>query len=294
MTYPEEVIVYAGNDSLVFSGAGTGSKEELLVSESGIEGWYGTPDLKTGFTERGTGDGAHDVQESAIIYASRVVSLHFVANAEDRAGLVRLFNRVGAVNHRMVRMRLRDGNGDTFVEGMCEVTVPGEYGRDGWLDDCLLTVTCPRPERLSWRVRSATLVPLLGNSGGLSYGDAGQGLVYPLDYGVGVPVQNQCVLTNAGSSPAFPVFTVQGPFSGPVRLVFSGSRSGEVGFEGNGERGAFVLDSRSRTMSMNGSDVSRRLSSRGFVSVPPGGSVTVTLLAAGDGWCRVEWRDTWM
>lgn len=292
MSRPLYCELSAGGRAVRLNGSGGPSADGLVVTAEGVEGWLSTPDMKTGITERGVGDGAHDIPESSIAYSCRTVTLHCAAIGTDRGATLEAMDSLLWFAHRATRIRYVDADSDTYAEGMVQVATRPDWYERAIVTD--LTIVCPRPERLSWRVRSATLVPLLGNSGGLSYGDAGQGLVYPLDYGVGMPVQNQCVLTNNGSSPAFPVFTVQGPFSGPVRLVFSGSRSGEVGFEGNGERGAFVLDSRSRTMSMNGSDVSRRLSSRGFVSVPPGGSVTVTLLAAGDGWCRVEWRDTWM
>lgn len=292
MSRPLYCELSAGGRTVRLNGSGGPSADGLVVTAEGVEGWLSTPDMKTGITERGVGDGAHDIPESSIAYSCRTVTLHCAAIGTDRGATLEAMDSLLWFAHRATRIRYVDADSDTYAEGMVQVATRPDWYERAIVTD--LTIVCPRPERLSWRVRSATLVPLLGNSGGLSYGSAGQGLVYPLDYGVGMPVQNQCVLTNAGSSPAFPVFTVQGPFSGPVRLVFSGSRSGEVGFEGNGERGAFVLDSRSRTMSMNGSDVSRRLSSRGFVSVPPGGSVTVTLLAAGDGWCRVEWRDTWM
>lgn len=287
-------VTLSGNGVSVTLRGGSGTTEGIALTS--IEGWYSTPGSKTSLASRATGDGDHDVQDESIIYESRVVSLGYrVIAGASRSKALETLTLLDRLTHANVKVRVSDDGQDTYCTGFIERTLDQRIQNPAWQDvSGVINVTCPRPERLSWRVRSATLVPLLGNSGGLSYGSAGAGLVYPLDYGVGMPVQNQCVLTNAGSSPAFPVFTVQGPFSGPVRLVFSGSRSGEVGFEGNGERGAFVLDSRSRTMSMNGSDVSRRLSSRGFVSVPPGGSVTVTLLAAGDGWCRVEWRDTWM
>ena len=292
MSRPLYCELSAGGRTVRLNGSGGPSADGLVVTAEGVEGWLSTPDMKTGITERGVGDGAHDIPESSIAYSCRTVTLHCAVIGTDRGATLEAMDSLLWFAHRATRIRYVDADSDTYAEGMMQVATRPDWYERAIVTD--LTIVCPRPERLSWRVRSATLVPLLGNSGGLSYGSAGAGLVYPLDYGVDKPVQNQCVLTNAGSSPAFPVFTVQGPFSGPVRLVFSGSRSGEVGFEGNGERGAFVLDSRSRTMSMNGSDVSRRLSSRGFVSVPPGGSVTVTLLAAGDGWCRVEWRDTWM
>ena len=55
-----------------------------------------------------------------------------------------------------------------------------------------------------------------------------------------------------------------------------------------------VLDSRSRTASIGGLDVSRNLRQRGFPTVQPGGSLAVNLQSIGNGYVSVECHDTYM
>ena len=54
------------------------------------------------------------------------------------------------------------------------------------------------------------------------------------------------------------------------------------------------LDAGRYDLMINGVDVTRRLSSRHFPTVPPGGSATVSLFASGNGAVEVEVRDTYI
>lgn len=295
--YPGKAELYkAGSLIAVFDGGASVSSDEdcLLISEDGVEGWYSTPSLKTSLTERGQGDGAHDVPDSDVLYSSRVVTLHFVVNARDRQGLLDMLRPVKLAAHSVVRLRVIDGSSDTFVDGMMELSVNPEYAGDGWLQDCSLTLTCPRPERLSWYGRSSQLFPLYesNSDGGLSYGDDGSALVYPLDYGnVATDARNVCTLVNEGSSRAYPVFTLHGPLDYGASFAFS---DGSVLSYSKRVTGSVMLDSRSGTASENGGDVSRYVDSRGFPVIEPGGSLRCVLTAAGSGWCDVTVHDTWM
>lgn len=294
---PQRVIVYGDGFEVTFYSDGESDTDALMIAESGVEGWYSTPDLKTGYTERGTGDGAHDVSASDVLYASRVVTLHFIVNARTRNGILSLVEQVERLAHQLVRFRLVDDGCDSFVQGMCAVNVPGEYGRDGWLDDCSLTVTCVRPERLAWTAQKRQVSCLYESYGGLFYGGEAKGLVYPLSYGgVASDARNVCTLVNRGSSRAYPIFTINGSYSISVELSLScdGKRS-TLGFRrGANDTAPAVLDTRSRTASMGGVDVSEDIYRRGFMSIPPQGAMTVVLSSAGSGWVDVECRDTWM
>jgi hypothetical protein len=119
----------------------------------------------------------------------------------------------------------------------------------------------------------------------------GNGLSYPLNYGTGGVASNVALLLNQGSATAFPVLTVTGPFPNGVQIQWGGNA-----LQYDGAIGAvpLILDSRSRTASMGGVDVSRNLSRRDFPTVPANGSVSLRLMSAGTGWVTAVCRDTYI
>lgn len=283
-----DAILYIGDDQVRLHGAGTDDDECVYVDRDGIEGWLSAPEVKTEPVERKWGNGAHDVAVGDISYAARTVTLHLdlVSNARERLlGMASLLSR--AAGH-LVRLRVVDGGQDMYVEGY----VRPEYGAT-WSDQVLtgtLTMVCPRPERLSWSVRRDQVWPGGGMSGGLSYGSPAAGLAYPLSYGVLPESRDTLLLRNQGSATAYPLLTLDGDHRGRLLLVWDGRSlewSGGVG-------GPVVFDCRTQTASMGGVDQSRGLVSRAFPAVPPGGSVLVRLVEAGDGWLTVESRDTYI
>ncbi|MEK0215841.1 hypothetical protein [Bifidobacterium mongoliense] len=119
----------------------------------------------------------------------------------------------------------------------------------------------------------------------------GKGLSYPLNYGTGGVASNVALLINQGSSKAFPVFTVTGPFTNGVQIQWGGNA---LQYDGTIGAVPLILDSRSQTASMGGVDVSRNLSRRDFPMVPAGGSVSLRLMSAGTGWVTAVCRDTYI
>lgn len=119
----------------------------------------------------------------------------------------------------------------------------------------------------------------------------GKGLSYPLNYGTAGSASNVALLLNQGSSKAYPVLTVTGSFPNGVQIQWDGNA-----LQYDGAIGAvpLILDSRSRTASMGGVDVSRNLSRRDFPVVPAGGSVSLRLMSAGTGWVTAVCRDTYI
>lgn len=297
--YPELVELSNGTETLTFDGGENASPDDdvLLIGEDGIEGWFESPDDKTVMSERGQGDGAHDVWASDILYSARVVTLHFIVSAHGRQGVVRLLNRVRRVcAHSKVRVRLYDGGYDCYTTGRATVKASAKYARDGWLDDCTITVTCERPEILSMDECTCQLsaMHVSGGNIGLRYSDNRTGLQYPLDYGLkldGVG-SNVGLLYNNGTSRAYPVFVVHGPMDG-VRLDFPGTQQSIVC--GQTVRDVpLVLDCRSRTAQLGGQDVSRQLSQRGFPTIPAGGSLRAVLSNLGNGFVDCSVHDTYM
>lgn len=297
-----------------------GDAPRLYFLEDGITGWYSTPDLKVSTVERGNGDGAHDVPESVIDYASRTVQVHVAAMGGDRGETLREWDKVRQFTHRMVRLRLVDDIRDAYVEGMFQLEGPAEWEKD-WMEG-VFTVVCNRPEILATIPSTGQLLPVDAGGrgqGGLSYNQkllsthwegepnnsvsvlkypdlsGTKGLRYPLTYaGPRTSLQsNQLVLENRGTSRAYPVFTCNGPMPDGVDLVVEGTGLWLKCVQPvYGE--PLILDSRSRTASVGGLDVSRTLEQRGFPVVEPGGSITVTLRTAGTGFVNALVRDTWM
>lgn len=274
---------------------GSGDLDCLCIAKGGIEGWWSTPAAKVNVTARGQGDGGHDVSEDDISYASRTVTLHWNANASSRDALLALTDSVRRLVHRQVRIRVVDGTEDTCCSGGYMVLTQQSDYRSGSIADSTITIVFERPERLSSTPQRYQLLPSIESDHvGLSYGDSGKGLAYPLSYGkAAVDARNVCTLTNNGSSRAYPVFTVQGPWPNGVQLTFPGLDMSLDYAQAVGNV-PLVLDSRSRTASIGGLDVSRNLRQRGFPIVQPGGSLAVNLQSIGNGYVSVECHDTYM
>lgn len=264
----------------------------LYLTRDGVEGWDTLPDTKTDLTERGQGDGAHDIGAHDVTYSARTVTVHYEALGWDRADVVALMRRIGMMAHRLGRLRFVDGLEDTYIDGYV-----AQMGRTSkWnprLENGLsFHFVAPRPERLSWTARRDELHPIADAGGGLNYGDAHRGIVFPMRFGRRhSDGRNRATLVNRGTSRAYPTFTLNGPFDS-VTLDFAGSR---LTYDEHVAPGVPVtLDSRSRTATVAGLDVSQHLTSRHFPTIPPGGSLPVLLTSAGGGWVVCETHDTYM
>ena len=312
----------ADAEPVSFDGSQTATRYILRA----LSGWLGSPDAKVNLVERANGDGAHDVPASTISYAARTVSVEYrllPRDAHGRDELLAMQDSVRAFLHKHVRVRVRDETMDTYCDGYVAQLTMGENVQNvnrqtqtGTID-----IVCARPEILSTRVQSGQMLPSQVNvgGGGLSYTPSGlltywtgepnnspsvlvsntlagtSGLRYPLTYMTVERIEqpNQVTLTNRGTSDAYPVFVCNGPMPDGVDLVVEGTglwlRCSQPVY------GApLVLDSRSRTATVGGLDVSRTLVSRGFPVVPAGGSITVTLRTTGTGWVDASMHDTWM
>lgn len=298
-------------DELVcrFNPAGTVPGHGVYLTSGGVEGWDTLPDAKVSMTERGQGDGAHDVGAADIIYSARTVTVHYQVLGDDRADVVAMMRRINRAAHRPARLRMVDGGEDTYVDGYVDQMQRGSIWNPMLENSLSFHFVAPRPERLAWEAQTAQLFPARAGEGGLFFGRPGAdgkrpGLVLgrtsPRQGGMWfgedpyVDRRNRCVLTNAGSSRAYPVFTVIGPFPEGVALRFD---AGELEYSRPVAAHARVtLDCRTRTASADGADVSQWLRTRRFPTVPPGGSLSVVLpmSGGGDGSVLCECRDTYM
>ncbi|RSX46123.1 hypothetical protein [Bifidobacterium castoris] len=295
----------------------------------GLSGWLTTPVAKVDVSERLSGDGAHDVQAAQILYSARTVTIEYrllADTADDRQQVLDMQTHLRMFLHRSTRIRVQDGGHDLYCEGYVD-SIDSEQSVQNVNWQFLagqMSIVCTRPELLSTLSRGCQLqcASLEDGSGGLSYypqedflatgweGDPNNsvsvlfdtlegddGLHYPLTYYLDddeTSASNTGVVTNNGSSRAYPVFRVHGPMPDGVDLEFPGTGlrlcTSLPVYAGS----PLILDSRTRTASVNGVDVSETLLDRGFPIVPPQGGLSVLLRTVGNGWIDIESHDTYM
>ena len=260
-----------------------------------IKGWWSTPDSKVSMTARESGDGSHDVEGRSVLYASRTVTIECDAHGRNRTKVEHQVESLLSMVHGLVRLRVVDARSDTWVDGY--VTVSSDVDKVTMGHQGLsVTVTCPDPRRLSSSEMVAHLYPNgSGATGGLSFGPSASGLAYPIGFGlVATESRNYGTIVNRGTSRAYPVITVNGNFDG-VRIDLSDGESvSTIDWHGYVGGVPLVLDSRERRATIGGLDVSQHLTSRGFATVAPGGSLSCSLQSAGTGWAEVSVRDTYI
>lgn len=265
----------------------------LCLTDGQIDGWWGTPDPKWSLTERQSADGAHAVMDEMALYSARTVTFDVVAIAADRAGVKELRDGVLSMAHGLVRLRVVDESEDTFCDGLLSVKADPK-----WLDasaKMTLALTCPDPRRLATAAESAVMLPASASlTAGLSYGEGGGGLAYPLSYGEGaLDARNVCTVTNHGTSTAWPTIRVSRGMSDVELLATCAGASSTLTLAGTCTT-EVTIDCRTRTASTSRTDVTRRLTGAGALSVPAGETMRLALLSAGAGSVTAELRDTYI
>ena len=256
---------------------------------SGLAGWYGTPDGKWDLTERQLGDGAFAIEPSQVAYSSRTVTVDGYALGRTRAEALSSLAPLGAMAHRLVSIAVDDGVAETYATGALTAEV-GKGVRGGAVT-FTLTIVCPDPRRYGTDTLSATLVPGGNADGGLDLSE--ERLAWPLAWGESASSHSVATLHNAGTSTAYPTISIRGDI-GDVTMAEPAtgrelSISGYIGWQ------PIVLDCLSRTASIGGVDVTRRLGRRDFPSIAPGGDTTLALMCSGtNGSVSIEWHDTYI
>ena len=265
----------------------------LRVTSGGIEGWWSTPDPKWSLTERQSADGAHEVADGMALYSARTVTVHAVAMGRDRDDAKALLDTLLAMAHGRARLRVVDSSEDTFCEGLVSVQAGAEWHPGAILAD--VTLTCPDPRRLATAAESAVMLPAYASlTAGLSYGEGGLGLAYPLDYGRGaLDARNVCTVTNHGTSTAWPTIRVSRGMGDVEVLATCAGRSSTLTLAGTCTT-EVTIDCRTRTAATARTDVTRRLTGAGALGVPAGETMRLALLSAGAGSVSVELRDTYI
>lgn len=282
--------------------SGVGGDSPFRVTDPSIKGFWSTPTIKTNITESQIRNGSHGLSHS-VKYSSRVVTIPFIVKAKNRAELddyKTVLQRFVGTPH--TRFEVFDGSNSTYVEGMLSI----EYSRD--IDERVcsgeMTLTCIDAERKSVDEYSTTIgLGISGNGGGgMSFGTGGKGLVFPMNFGKRdvTGVRNTVVVTNGGS------------YRSDIRIEANGELPGALfeWYDSDGNRGylefdgyispyqTIVLDSKTETATLDGTDLSGQLQYRDFPHIPAGGNVRITMLSTSSsfnyGNAKIKYNYTWM
>lgn len=260
----------------------------FLAREGWVEGWYSSPDLKVEATARQTGHGNFPVPDDRVLYESRTVTVHLTCWGGTREASVALASSWSRALAQSVTVTVDDGGLPTWARGYCQLAWESDWSPAGLRGT--LTVVCDDPRRYG-AARSAVLAPA-GPSGGLVF-HAGEprGLVWPLSFGDGSPSAQRAVLVNEGTARAYPVLECAGVDAGFSVLDADGRG---VTCASTGGWQPLVLDCLSRTATVAGVDRTRDLRRRDFFSVPPGGTLTLSLHGTARGSVTCRWHDTYI
>lgn len=257
--------------------------------DTGIDGWFETPSAKVSLTERGQGDGAFAISDTAVLYAARTVSIGILATGGTSDAVGALRNALLSLTSRIVRLTVRDGLEETFADGY--ITLKWENSRLDHMQHGTMTFVAADPRRYSTTEHKANLSAGVLSSGGLQY-DIGQRLIWPLNYGEQPKQGNIGTVSNRGTTTAYPTITLSGDLD--ARATITGNNCDLVYTQPVFFGSPVVFDCFNHMATCNGVDVTRSLSMRDFPSIKPGESLTCVLNAAGKGGATVSVRDTYI
>lgn len=270
----------------------------LLLGSDYIEGWYSSPDLKVDSTDRQTGHGSFAHVSEDVLYATRTVTAHVTCIGMGRAATVRKAAELSRSLCQMVTVTVDDGETMTTVRGYCRLTFDSKWAAAGMTGT--LDVVCDDPRRYG-PLQTGELLPLSASVGdlegqGLQFA-GGKALRFPLTFAdyesaEGGNHPSTLTLTNAGNARAYPVFEVQGLSAVTITDHGTGLELAYPAWTDYGN--PLTLDCLSRTASIAGVDVTRRLTRRNFPTIPAEGSTTLSLQAQGTGQVAVRWHDTYI
>ena len=291
-----DVMLTANGASVTLHG---GDFDGSGIALTGLSGWYQTPSPKVTVTSRGQGDGGHDIAADDIMYEARVVTVGYrIIAGADRGEALRQLSLLDRLVHGLVTCRVIDEGQDTYCSGGYYVrSLEQKIQNPLWQNlSGDITLVFERPERLSTLAHSGEARASVVQSGGLSYGAANAGLAYPLSYGAVSDGATVMRLPNQGTSRAYPTYTLCGdwPSGCTLRLACDGRASTLAFGEAIHTGTPVLLDTRSRTATMGGVDVTAKLSQRGWMTIPAGKALTVNLATPGSGWVTCESHDTYI
>ena len=280
--------ISAGGRTVHIASEGVPDGPSLFAEK--LKGWWSTPQAKVSMTELSQGDGAHAISESDVLYSSRTVTLDVLARGRRRSEVQEAMESLLWMAHRIVTLRVADASSDTYARGYIEVE-SGSGKALGHREELTVTIVCPDPRRYGTETLSATLVPGGNSDGGLDLTE--ERLSWPLAWGESAASHSVATLHNSGTSTAYPTISIRGDIRDVT--IAEPATGRELSIPGYIGWNPIVLDCLSRTASISGVDVTRRLGRRDFPSIAPGGDTTLALMCSGtNGSVSIEWHDTYI
>ncbi len=250
------------------------------VQITDFSGWLDKPNLRGGNTDR---PGRHGAVAGRKHAETRTVEVELTVTVDDNdMSILRAIDDICAWEDEPVEEPLVIWAGTVAPQlvsaRMEKAAIPTDYEWSIGHHRIRLQWVCTDPRRYDM---TAYTSPVLGMPGGITTGITFP-LTFPITFGGGV-ASGSLTLPNAGNAPAYPVFTLTGPLSGPVitrsdtgqKLQFAPSFDL---LEGQ----TLVLDSGTRSVILDGS-VSRRdaLVVADWFTLPRNSNTVVTLGSTG-------------
>ena len=280
-----------GDQSITFLGA-IGEQAETGLFFSSLDGWYSTPQTKVDSTEYETANGAPRVTDDEVHYAARTVTIGVSVKGNNRDAVRSSIESILGFAQKVITVTVSDTKSETYATGYVAYTSDTHMDSSGATGS--LVIVCNDPQRYSTKQSVGTIVPTNLDGGGLVFNSTTHSLMWPLSFGDGaIRTGNSCTIYNNGTIPADITITASGYMPGGIAVTDT-STGRQLAYGQTVTWSGLTLDSRTRTASVAGVDVSRSLTSRDFPTVPAGGSVTLSLQASGTGTLTATCHDTYI
>lgn len=259
-------------------------------------------DTKTRLAERPAGPGAYRLRSYP---AAKAILLQGWCVAPNKPAAMAARDRIRALFARGEQVTLTTDDGldpvTQLVEKNGKIKISPVNGNTfTWQ----LPLIANDPRKYSVTTRTGNTQPQSTTSDGLDWAVVDTGALVGLDWAVSDGAGNvgldwgsqqdsgTLTMDNPGNAETWPVFTLYGPLTAPVRII--GSSGNTITYALDIASGDFVVidcSPYSRSALLNGTaDRYSALSSAQWIVVPEGGTETVTLAAQGSGSLTAAWR----
>lgn len=242
----------------------------IKVCIDDLPGWDDTVDLNVISTPRGFGDGNYTSPRFPA--KARMLTVAGYAVATSRLTLDQLFDKIALVafpqdvDITLTRFQPIPKYVKARLAGSIDLVQ--YHGSEGGLR-FETTLLCSDPFKYD------AVNTLSGSSGvaGLSTGGRTYPRVYPLVYGTTAQGSgNQVILTNIGTAPTYPIFTITGPLSSGWRLENSTTAEEESFDIGLSAGDVLVINNNTKSATLNGNPINGLLNGDWW-SLAQGGNV---------------------
>jgi hypothetical protein len=259
-------------------------------------------DVKSRIVERPAGPGAYRLRSYP---AAKSITLQGWCTAPDKASAIAARDRIRGLFPRGEQLTLTTDDGmdvtTQLVEKVGKVKISPFNGNSfSWQ----LPLSANDPRKYSVTTQLGNTQPQSTTSDGLDWAVVDTGALVGLDWAVsdgagsvGLDWGSQqtsgtITMANPGNAETWPLFTLYGPLTAPVRIISSsGSTIAYSLAIASGDYVVIDCSPYSRSVLLNGTaDRYSALSSAQWIVIPEGGTETVTLAASGSGYMTAAWR----